>query len=153
MEKKKKKKKHTYIYTYTHLCWFKICKRGQIDHLKEGKVLGLASKKGGGVHGYKRRWWVLHKGFLYYFKDDFRTNKKSPNEGKPQGFVGLHGADVAWDKDRKRSGKNNAILLATHDRTFYIVPNNNVNFVVLSCVLLSNAKTFSSFRLFGLWIT
>jgi len=95
------------------------------NHLKEGKVLGLASKKGGGVRGYKRRWWILHKGFLYYFKDDFRNNKKSPNEGKPQGFVGLHGADVAWDKDRRRTGKNNSFLLATHDRTFYIVTNNN----------------------------
>ncbi|ETO29258.1 hypothetical protein RFI_07866, partial [Reticulomyxa filosa] len=60
-------------------CTCRLLKREKltVNELKEAKILGLASKKGGGgVAGYKTRWWVLHDGFLYYFKEDFRNNKK-----------------------------------------------------------------------------
>jgi len=46
------------------------------------KVLGYASKKGGGVRGFKRRWWVLDSHYLYYFKDDIRKSKKQGSRGR-----------------------------------------------------------------------
>jgi len=85
------------------------------------KVLGYASKKGGGVRGFKRRWWVLDSHYLYYFKDDIRKSKKQAAEaGMAQGYVDLMGADITWDS--RRTGKSDGCLIVTHKRTFYVVP-------------------------------
>merc|ERR1712129_270533 len=90
--------------------------------LKDGIVLGIASKKGG-KGGWRKRWWVLHNGYLYYFKDDFRKNKKLNGIGVAQGYIDLNNeADIVWDVDRSRTGKQDALLICTKDRTYYIQP-------------------------------
>lgn len=93
-----------------------------VKDLERGTVLGRASKKGGGVTSWRKRWWVLMDGILYYFKDDFRCNKKAQGLGVPQGAVSLHDSDVIWDSERRRSGKRNVFLISNPRRTFYIQP-------------------------------
>ena len=95
-----------------------------IKDLERGMVLGKASKKGGGVTSWRKRWWVLVDGILYYFKEDFRSNKKAQGIGRPQGAVSLHDSDVVWDVDRRRSGKRNVFMICNPRRTFYIQPEN-----------------------------
>lgn len=95
--------------------------------MKDGTILGIASKKGGGARSWRKRWWILLNGYLYYFKDDFTKNKKSKGGstekiGIPQGNVSLFDADIVWDNDRTRTGKQNALMICTPKRTFYIQP-------------------------------
>jgi len=92
------------------------------DDVDSGTVLGTASKKGGGARSWRKRWWVLRGGFLYYFKEDFRANKKLKGVGTPQGNVRLKEADIAWDADRAWTGKQNALMLCTPARTFFVQP-------------------------------
>ena len=92
--------------------------------LERGIVLGAASKKGGGVTAWRKRWWVLLDGILYYFKEDFRSNKKAQGVGVPQGAVSLHDSDVICDENRKRSGKRNVLMICNPRRTYYVQPDN-----------------------------
>eukprot|EP00484_Ammonia_sp_Unknown_P017230 CAMPEP_0197030760 /NCGR_PEP_ID=MMETSP1384-20130603/9920_1 /TAXON_ID=29189 /ORGANISM="Ammonia sp." /LENGTH=402 /DNA_ID=CAMNT_0042460167 /DNA_START=105 /DNA_END=1313 /DNA_ORIENTATION=+ len=94
----------------------------KLKDLENATVLGIASKKGGGARSWRKRWWILLDGYLYYFKDDFRTNKKANGIGVPQGNVPLHQADIAWDSDRSRTGKQHALIIATPNRTYYVQP-------------------------------
>ena len=91
-------------------------------------MLGIAHKKGGGARNWRKRWWILDNGILYYFKDDFRNNKKSKGIGVPQGDIGLLQADIIWDKNKKRTNKDNALLICTHKRTYYIQPSSQVKY-------------------------
>ena len=101
-----------------------------IKDLEQGTVLGIASKKGGGARSWRKRWWVLIDANLYYFKDDFRNNKKANGIGIPQGHISLYNADIIWDQDRSRTGKQNALLIVTKQRTFYVQPQQQVNYIL-----------------------
>lgn len=91
------------------------------QHREAAIELGNASKKGGARHGWKMRWWCYYEGSLYYFgKDPSRAKKRK--DLRPKGDVSLHGADVILDHDRSRTGKQNAIMICTHKRTFYVLP-------------------------------
>mmetsp|Transcript_1652 Transcript_1652/g.3244 ORF Transcript_1652/g.3244 Transcript_1652/m.3244 type:complete len:408 (-) Transcript_1652:168-1391(-) len=90
--------------------------------LEHATILGIASKKGGEARTWRKRWWILLNGVLYYFKEDFTTNKKANGKGTPQGHVPLQNADVVWDSDQTRTSKSNAFLICSHNRTFYIQP-------------------------------
>ena len=72
---------------------------------------------------------------MYYFKEDFRTNKKSKGIGIPQGNVSLYDADIIWDVDRIRTGKHDALMICTPKRTFYIQPQQQVLYISL-CLYL-----------------
>ena len=110
--------------------------------------MGYANKKGGGARNWRKRWWILDNGILYYFKDDFRVahNKKSKGIGIPQGEIGLLKSDIIWDTNKRRTNKDNALLICTHKRTFYIQPTPQViyysNFLLFFLFILLCRKTF-----------
>eukprot|EP01084_Bolivina_argentea_P182574 315149_1 len=93
-----------------------------IKQLERATVLAIASKKGGGANAWRKRWWILLNDILYYFKDDFRRNKKAKGIGIPQGHIALSKADIIWDYDRTRTGKQHAFMICTPHRTFYVQP-------------------------------
>ena len=72
----------------------------KIGVIKEGEM----TKQGGNIKNWKKRWFVLEKGHLYYYKDKIAV--------KPKGDIVLQSVHVVKVPIEK-SGKPNSFLIAT----------------------------------------